>query len=294
MIKSMTGFGRASLELDGRSLMMDIRSVNNRYFDLQVRCPDFLRPLELQWRQQIQKTISRGKIDLKVFVLAETKEDTTFSFNREQAAEAASVLKELSSATGLPTPGISTLLQLVPDLLRGAESSKEEQWKDLCAQTLEQCLEKFDGMRQLEGKNLQADILSRLDEIEAVRHKLAQRAPDLPELYREKLNQRIEQLLQTQREEYYDGQRIAAEVAIFADKVDFQEELVRLGSHLSQMKELLSSKEPAGKKADFLIQEMNRETNTIGSKCNDLNCTQWVLDLKTEIEQIREQIQNIE
>lgn len=295
MTKSMTGYGRAELSREGRKLSFEMRSVNSRYFEFRLRAPQQLQRYENLWRKETERLVSRGKIDLRVSLYDESGESENIRVDKGKAKAYAAAYRELAELLGEELPAISLILPRQVELFLSEEAAEDETgMRDFTLEALRLCLEDFDKMRRREGEELAKDLRKRVARLEELQEELVLRAPLVPELYRERLLKRIEELLGEQSEEYYNGQRVAAETAIFADKADVQEELTRLSSHFSQFASILQEDMPVGKKLDFLIQEMNRETNTIGAKCNDLAMTQIVLEMKTQIEQLREQIQNIE
>ena len=292
MIKSMTGYGRGEQVLSGRSITVEIRSVNNRYLDCTVKLPRIYVFAEDAIKAGVQAHISRGKVDVFFTIGPSEKGDVSVSVNRPAADGYYAALCELRDAYGLKDDISVSLLSRFQDvfLVEKSQEDLEAVAADLCA-VLELALADYDTMRSREGDKLRQDILSRADTIEVLTAKVEERAPGIVADYRARLEARMAEVLQkTQIEE----SRILAEAAIFADKVAVDEETVRLRSHLSQLRSLLSGDGPVGRKLDFLIQEFNREANTIGSKCSDVETARYVVDIKAEIEKIREQIQNIE
>ena len=294
MTKSMTGFGRADLSLEQKSLSLELRSVNSRYFEFQLRAPRILQSFESTWRQAIQQKIKRGKLELRVKAQDNSEASQKVKVDTATAKAYKAAWQELADSLEEPLPNLLTLIPHQAEIFQLEEENEDETWKELVEKGIQLCLEDFDAMREREGAALRADMLERLECLKELREKLAKKAPLVPEYYRERLLARVQELLGEKVEEFYDGQRVAAEVAIFADKADVQEELVRLESHFDQFASYLDEEGPIGKKCDFLIQEMNRECNTVGSKCNDLEMTKLVLEMKSQVEQLREQIQNLE
>lgn len=294
MVKSMTGYGRARETRNGRDITVEVRSVNNRYLDCTVKMPRAYIFAEDAIKSAVQKTASRGKVDVFISVESSGAEETVVKVNEPLAAQYVEALKTLIAMGNgyVKDTCCATDLARLPDVLTvtKAEEDLEEIASDLCA-VLSEALKSYDAMRQVEGEKLAQDICSRLDTIEAITAKVEERSPQTVAEYREKLTVRMNEVLQSTT---IEESRILAEAAIFADKVAVDEETVRLRSHLSQLREMLQSRIPIGRKLDFLIQEVNRETNTIGSKCTDLAIAKWVVELKAEIEKIREQVQNIE
>ena len=293
MIKSMTGYGRARQILHKRDITVEVRSVNNRYLDCAVKMPRMYAFAEDAVKQTVQKYVSRGKVDVFVTVDASAADVAKVTVNRELAAQYAAALTELGSVCG-PTAFKVTPEQLsrFPDVLTvtKADEDLETVSSDLCA-VLEEALGAYNAMRTVEGGKLAEDIGSRLDTILTYTAQVEERSPQTVAEYRAKLTARMQEVLQSAT---VDPQRILTEAAIYADKVAVDEETVRLRSHVAQLRTMLQSDEPMGRKMDFLIQEVNRESNTIGSKCADVSIAQVVVGLKAEVEKMREQVQNVE
>ena len=295
MVKSMTGYGRARKTLNGRDITVEVRSVNNRYLDCSVKVPRAYIFAEDALKALVQKSASRGKVDVFVTVASTGAEETIVSVNEPLAKSYFAAIKTLYSLGGdswVKSSCYATDLARLPDVLTvtRAEEDLDSLSADLC-EVAAQALEAHAAMRSKEGEKLAEDILGRLDTIEAITAKVEERSPQTVAEYREKLLARMQEVLQNTA---IDEGRILTEAAIFADKVAVDEETVRLRSHLSQLREMLQSGEPVGRKLDFLIQEVNRESNTIGSKCSDVEIARNVVELKAEVEKIREQVQNIE
>jgi len=291
----MTGYGRARRTLNGRDITVEVRSVNNRYLDCSVKMPRAYIFAEDAIKALVQKNTSRGKVDVFVTVESMGAEEAVVAVNEPLARSYLAALKKLCAldGDGWVRGGCNAAdLARLPDVLAvtKAEEDLESLSADLCAVTGE-ALEGHAAMRSKEGKKLAEDILGRLDTIEALTGRVEARSPQTVAEYREKLLARMQEVLQSAA---IDESRILTEAAIFADKVAVDEETVRLRSHLSQLREMLQSGEPVGRKLDFLIQEVNREANTIGSKCSDVEIARTVVELKAEVEKIREQVQNIE
>ena len=292
----MTGYGRARQTLNGRDITVEVRSVNNRYLDCSVKMPRAYIFAEDALKTLVQKSVSRGKVDVFITVDSKGAEETVVTVNEPLAR---SYMAALDTLAGL-SEGRSQLkgkyhvtdLARMPDVLSvsKAEEDLEAIAADLCAVAGE-ALAAHTAMREVEGQKLAEDILGRLDTIEGITARVEERSPQTVAEYREKLLSRMRDVLQSTT---IDESRILTEAAIFADKVAVDEETVRLRSHLSQLREMLRGSEPVGRKLDFLIQEVNRESNTVGSKCSDIQIARDVVDLKAEIEKIREQVQNIE
>ena len=293
MIKSMTGYGRARQMLHKRDITVEVRSVNNRYLDCTVKMPRMYTFAEDAIKGCVQKAISRGKVDVFITVDASAADVAKVTVNRELAAGYVSALRELAEVCGSENfqVGPETLSRF-PDVLTvtKADEDLESVSADLCA-VLEEALAAYNTMRAVEGAKLAEDIGNRLTAIETYTGQVEERSPQTVAEYRAKLTARMQEVLQTTT---IDAQRILTEAAIYADKVAVDEETVRLRSHVAQLRTMLASDEPMGRKMDFLIQEVNRESNTIGSKCNDVAIAQVVVNLKAEVEKMREQVQNIE
>ena len=292
MIKSMTGYGRAREVRNKRDITVEVRSVNNRYLDCTVKMPRMYAFAEDAVKQCVQKAISRGKVDVFITVDASAADVAKVTVNHELAAQYAAALGELAQVCGTEVRVTPEQLSRFPDVLTvtKADEDLETVSADLCAVT-EQALEAYNAMRAVEGRKLAEDIGNRLVSIEAYTAKVEERSPQTVAEYRAKLTARMQEVLQSTT---IDPQRILTEAAIYADKVAVDEETVRLRSHVAQLRTMIASDEPMGRKMDFLIQEVNRESNTIGSKCNDVTIAQVVVGLKAEVEKMREQVQNVE
>ncbi len=294
MVKSMTGYGRARETRNGRDITVEVRSVNNRYLDCTVKMPRAYIFAEDAIKTAVQKAASRGKVDVFISVDSLGAEETLVKVNEPLARQYIDAMRQLMAlGAGTVTYDYrATDLAKLPDVLTvtKAEEDLDTISADISA-VLQEALQNYVAMRETEGRKLAEDILSRLDTIEAITAKVEARSPQTVAEYREKLTARMQEVLHSTT---IEESRILTEAAIFADKVAVDEETVRLRSHLSQLREMLNSDIPVGRKLDFLIQEVNRESNTIGSKCTDLEISRCVVDLKAEIEKIREQVQNIE
>ena len=293
MIKSMTGYGRARGELHKRDITVEVRSVNNRYLDCNVKMPRMYAFAEDAVKSCVQKAVSRGKVDVFITVDASAADVAKVNVNMELAAQYADALSQLALICNKedyqPTP---ETLSRFPDVLTvtKADEDLDTVSADICA-VLTEALEAYNAMRAVEGSKLAEDISNRLTNIENYTSQVEARSPETVAEYRAKLTARMEEVLQSTT---IDPQRILTEAAIYADKVAVDEETVRLRSHVAQLRTMLDSDEPMGRKMDFLIQEVNRESNTIGSKCNDVSIAQVVIGLKAEVEKMREQVQNVE
>ena len=292
MVKSMTGYGRARQTLHGRDITVEVRSVNNRYLDCTVKVPRTYIFAEDAVKSRVQKAVSRGKVDVFITIDATAADETVVAVNEPLARgyyEALTKIRDMFSLEGELTAAV---LAKFPDVLtvNKAEEDLESVAGDICA-VLDEALEAYNAMRAVEGVKLCEDIAGRVTTIETVVGKVEERSPQTVAAYREKLTARMQEVLQSTT---IDESRILTEAAIFADKIAVDEETVRLRSHIAQLRAMLKSDQPVGRKLDFLIQEVNRECNTIGSKCNDLTIAQDVVNMKAEVEKIREQVQNIE
>ena len=292
MLKSMTGYGRAERTLDGRTVTVELRSVNNRYLDCNVRMPRLYLFAEEGFKAQVQKTISRGKVDVFITLEGAGTQALAVSVNRPVADGYYAALRELAELYGLNGDIPISLLSQFPDVLLAekAEEDADQTAQEISA-ALTQALLDFDQMRTREGAKLEEDILSRAARIEELVEQVKSRSPETVSEYRARREERMNEVLANLQ---LDPARILTEAAIFADKVAVDEETVRLTSHIAQLREMLSQGGAIGRKLDFLIQEFNREANTIGSKCSDMEIAGLVVEMKAEIEKIREQVQNVE
>ena len=289
----MTGYGRAEEKTAGGTLTVEVRSVNNRYLDCNVRIPRLYLFAEEGLKSRVQDTISRGKVDVFVTLDSAGAEQVKVTVNQPAADAYYAALKGLAAAYGLEERDITvSLLSRFPEVLvaEKVEADAEETAREIGA-VLDRALADFDQMRTREGERLREDILTRAAAIEDMVGQVEVRSPQTVAEYRARLEARMQEVLSSVQ---LDPARVLTEAAIFADKVAVDEETVRLRSHIGQLRELLSRGGPVGRKLDFLIQEFNREANTIGSKCSDLDIARQVVDIKAEIEKIREQVQNIE
>lgn len=292
MIKSMTGYGRANIEENLRKYQVEIKSINHKYLDISVKMPKQISYLEESIKKEISSKIKRGKIDVFINFENDSNEGRKIKINTELAKMYIKELKELAQKEDILADIQVNEIAKYPDVLEIQNDQEDETIKQELIKTVEQATEKLIQMRSIEGNKMAEDILLRLNQIDEKVKEISKLSTGLIEEYVVKLEERIKQLLKEEQD--IDKNRLAQEVVIFADKCSIEEEVTRLNSHISQFKELLSSDEPIGKKLDFIIQEMNRETNTIGSKANNLNITNGVIEIKTQIENIREQVQNIE
>lgn len=296
MIRSMTGYGRGIHQDQDKSITVEIRAVNHRYCDIYLKMPRKYSFAEENIKSLIKSKLYRGKIEVNVTVDNWGKSDLDIRLDKELAKGYFGALKELNEALELDAEEQISLglIAKMPDVIKGTASEEdEEEMNKAFADATEKALADILKMREVEGEKLVADIAMRADKIAEIRADIEKRAPELEAEYANKFRERINELLAGVAE--IPDERVAVEAAVFADKANITEELVRLDSHVNQLREFLKGKEESvGKKIDFLIQEMNREANTIGSKSNDKEITSKMLELKAEIEKIREQVQNIE
>ena len=292
MIKSMTGFGRCEVQKDSRKFTVELKSVNHRYLDVNIRMPKKLNFFETTIRTLLKSYANRGKVD--IFITYEDLSQTQVSvkYNAALAAEYMKYLKQMEDEFGLENDVRVSTLSRYPEVFTMEEQSEDEEelWNGL-KEALEGAFTQFVETRKTEGENLKKDITSKLDLLSEQIGFIEERSPQIVAEYRAKLEDKMKELLaDTQIEE----SRVASEVILFADKICTDEEVVRLKSHISHMRNTLEEKDEIGRKLDFIAQEMNREANTILSKANDIEVSDRAISLKTEIEKIREQIQNIE
>lgn len=292
MVKSMTGYGRAEETFQGCKITVELRSVNNRYLDCSVRIPRLYLFAEDGVKTRVQKTISRGKVDVFVTMDNGGGEQVQVKVNQPVADSYYAALSQLARRYELAGDISVSLLSRFPEVLLAeqAEEDTEAMAANIYA-VLDRALADFDQMRTREGERMKADILTRADTIQEKVALVEERSPQTVADYRAKLEARMNEVLANTQ---IDPARILTEAAIFADKIAVAEETVRLRSHIAQLRDMLDKGGAVGRKLDFLIQEFNREANTIGSKCSDIDIARQVVDIKAEIEKIREQIQNIE
>lgn len=290
-MKSMTGFGRASLESNGKNYIIEIKTVNNKYSDITVKSPKRLSFMEDRIRKQIANRITRGKVEVSVSFFDFSNKSKNVVLNKEIAKEYIKQLREIADENNL-SENISVVeIAKLPDILNSIDSDNDEEITSEALQCLNMALDSLIEMRKTEGENIKQDLLVRIERVQNLVDKIAENSKGIVEEYVSKLEKRVKEILKT---DVVDENRIAQEAVIYADKTSIEEELTRLNSHIVQFKELVNCDGPVGKKLDFMIQEMNRETNTIGSKAGSGEITKAVIDLKVELEDIREQIQNIE
>ena len=292
MILSMTGFGRGTAVLNGREITVELRSVNSRYFEYSSRIPRSCSYMDSRLKKQLNERISRGKVELSLTIQTVTAADTVVSVNWQLAEGYRAALNAMAERMDLKNDVSVGMLSRFPDVLTqtAAPTNEDELWEDVRA-VAEQAVDAFIAMRAVEGEKMKADVSGRLTTIETLVGQIEENSAGRVQAYSDKLYARLQELLGDRN---IDEGRLVTEAAIFADKTAIDEETVRLHSHVAQYREILALDEPLGRKLDFLTQELNRESNTIGSKCQDVAITRLVVELKSEIEKIREQIQNIE
>ncbi|MCP1109380.1 uncharacterized protein (TIGR00255 family) [Lachnospiraceae bacterium PF1-21] len=293
MIKSMTGFGRSEYSKGDKKYTIEMKSVNHRYLDMNVRMPKKLNFFDSAIRGLIKKNVSRGKVDVFITYEDLSEGQVSLKYNESLAEEYMTRFKEMETRFSLENDIRVSTLSRCPEVLTMEEQveDEEELWQGL-ETALKGALKQFGETRALEGENLRADLLIKLDAMLVTLEEVKQRSPEIVTAYREKIEDKVKELL---GDVQIDENRIAQEVVIFAEKICTDEEAVRLGSHIEHMKATLTGTEAGiGRKLDFIAQEMNREANTILSKANDLEISNYAIELKTEIEKVREQIQNVE
>ena len=292
MLKSMTGYGRAQKILNGRDILVEIRSVNHRYYEYSSRIPRTYSYIDEKLKALLKNSISRGKVEAAVTINNIEGKDTEIAINKGVAEGYVTALRSVSEELGLTDDLSLSKLMKLPDIftVQKTPDDEEQVWNDV-ADVAQEAVAKFVEMRSTEGERLKKDITEKADGILRMVMEVEKLSPITVENYRNRLYKKLSEVLENKD---IDEQRILTEAAVFSEKIAVDEETVRLRSHISQLKNMLGSDEAVGRKLDFIVQEMNREVNTIGSKAQDLNITKIVVDMKAEIEKIREQIQNIE
>ncbi len=292
MIRSMTGYGRAQQTIDGMDITFEIKSVNHRYYEYSSRLPRAYGFLDDKIKSHLQRTISRGKIDVYLYIETTDAPGSEVTVNHSLAKAYIDAYKELADTYGLRNDVSVSVLARNPDILTVHKTADDEDAVWAAVRTVvDEAVARFVAMRETEGERMKADVLSRRETILSAVEKVEERSPQTVKEHMDKIVTRMNELLESAS---VDEQRLLTEAAIFADKIAVAEETVRLRSHLDQLAQMLESDEAIGRKLDFLVQEINRETNTIGSKASDVAIARIVVDMKAEIEKIREQIQNIE
>lgn len=292
MLKSMTGFGRSEKVLNGRDITVEIRSLNHRYYEFSARLPRNMGYLEEKLKSALGGRIFRGKTEVSVTVVNIEESDSVIEVNLKTAEGYLSALRKANEELGLTDDITLSRLSKFPDIFTvyKASADEDEIWNDVRL-TAEEALDSFISMRETEGSRIKDDFKGRINYIEELVEIIEERSPQVNENYRERLYTKLKEILDDKN---IDESRILTETALFADKTAVDEETVRLRSHIDQFRSLLELDEPVGRKLDFLIQEFNREVNTIGSKAQDAEITKIVVELKSEIEKVREQVQNVE
>ena len=294
MAKSMTGFGRSEKVFDTRRYSVEIKSVNSRFCDINIRCPKLFNFADAVIRKTISDSLTRGKVDVFINFEDSGESGSEVTVNRALALAYSKAMEQIAELTGRADETSVSRIGMFPDVLSSRQVQLDEEV--LSAEldsALREALEGMNAMRSAEGAALVTDLMRKIEYLETLKNEIADRAPSVVDDYRTRLSERVDQILSDANRAFYDESRLAAEVAVFADKCAVDEELKRLGSHFAQGRKILSEDGPVGKKMDFLIQEINRETNTIGSKANDIEITNRVLAMKNLIEEMREQIQNL-
>ncbi len=287
---SMTGYGRAEYSDNGINLVVELKTVNNRNFDFNCKTPRAFIALEDMIRKTVQGYIKRGRVDLFVTFSDMRENISNIQINLDKAQSFYNASKVLSEKFNLPNDFTITSLMKSPDVLVDSSFVDATEFSEIVNDTVSLACEKLNAMRKVEGEKLVVDMLSRMDTIKDKADKISLRAPLVASEYKTKLQNRIEEFLKDVK---YDEARLLSEVAFYTDRVNIDEELTRLNSHIVQFKDIIKNQD-SGKKLDFLMQEFNRETNTICSKSNDIEVTKLALELKNEIEKVREQVQNLE
>lgn len=292
MIKSMTGYGRQEAVVDGKKISVEIKSVNHRFSDYNIKVPRYYAFLEDKVRSEVSAQIARGKVDVFINIESYEQADKDIILNEDLARSYIEALKSLRDkfelADDISVMQVAQYTEIFQSQRR--EEDQESLWKAVQGILL-QALEGFSAMRAREGERIETDLRGRIAVMQRLAQKIDQRSPQTVEEYKNRLYDKIKELLEGQD---IEETRVLTEVAVFADKVAVNEEVVRLASHFEEFYGILDSGEPAGRKLDFLIQELNREINTIGSKANDIEIAKMVVELKAELEKLREQVQNIE
>lgn len=291
MPRSMTGFGRAKFEKEGREYQIEIKSVNYKYNDVSVKLPRDISYLEEKIKSTVSKSVARGKVDVFITFSNNSVVGKNVKINKEIAKIYIQELKELAEETGIEANFRAIDISKMPDVLEIKNEDDEDLIMSEIQIPLEEAIANFISMKETEGNKISKDLSSRIEKISKKVEEISNYSTGLIDEYIVKLETRIKEMLKV---DIVDETRLAQEVVIYADKTSIQEELTRLRSHIEQFKEIIKSNSVVGKKLDFIIQEMNRETNTIGSKSGSLDITNLVIDIKTELEDIREQVQNLE
>lgn len=292
MLRSMTGFGRAHIMFEGREILVEIKSVNSRYYEFSSKLPRAYGYIDEKLKSLLANKISRGKVEVSVSIFNQIGTDATIEVNEPLARQYVEALRGVSETLSLRDDLSLSSIMRFSDVFTIKKTIEDEEvvWEQV-AQVAREALDKFIEMRETEGVKMHDDIASRLDFIEERVGRIEAQSPETTKAYREKLFAKIQAVVADRN---IDEARVLTEAAIFSEKTAVDEETVRLRSHISQYRDYIEQDVPVGRKLDFLTQELNREVNTIGSKCQDIEITKMVVDMKSEIEKIREQIQNIE
>lgn len=291
MLKSMTGYGSAVTENEDYKVSVELKSVNQRFLELNFHMGRQLAPWEDELRKTIKKTAARGKMDIYINFVDKREKSANIRVNKGLVLAYHQALNDMSDMLHVARPDDVAVFANFPDVLQVEEDADLSGMKPLLLAAMEQALASYDAMRSVEGENIRQDFVQRLAKLENLRAKVEKLGPQIVKAYRQRLQEMLSEALQQAE---IDENRIIQETALYADKVNYTEEVVRLKSHFQQFAQILETSEPVGRKLDFLIQELNRETNTIGSKANSTEAAQIVVDMKSEIEKLREQVQNIE
>lgn len=292
MVYSMTGYGKGNLVLNGKDITVELKSVNHRYFEYSSRMSRFFAFLDDKIKKETQNSIARGKVEVSLMIRSVAQAETKIEPDLLLAQSYLDALNQLSESLKLPNNADVLNISRFEGVLTQVKNEEDADtlWDDVKT-VLQLAIDEFLAMRKAEGEKLYEDVMLRLNIIEGIVEKIEKDAPERIEKYRDRLYTKLKAVLEDRQ---IDDSRVLTEAAIFADKAAVDEETTRLHSHIAQYRQILSSNEPQGRKLDFLTQELNREANTIGSKSNDLEITRMVVEIKSEIEKIREQIQNIE
>ena len=292
VLRSMTGYGRAQKILNGRDILVEIRSVNHRYYEYSSRVPRTYSYIDEKLKALLKTCISRGKVEIAVTINNIEGRDTEIAINKGAAEGYVNALRGIAGELGVEDDITLSKLMKLPDIfnIQKTPDDEEQVWDDV-SKVAAEAISRFVEMRQVEGERLKADITDKANGILDMVAKVEELSPKTVENYRNRLYKKLSEVLEGRD---IDEQRVLTEAAVFAEKIAVDEETVRLRSHISQLETMLAGDDAVGRKLDFIVQEMNREVNTIGSKAQDLNITKVVVDMKAEIEKIREQIQNIE
>ena len=292
MLKSMTGYGRREEIADGKKILCEIKSVNHRYSDYNIKVPRYYGFLEDRVRGLVSEYVKRGKIDIYIAVESFEEADKEITVNMELAKNYYNALVELRDTLGLKDDITAMGISRYPDIFVATQKEEDEEavWETV-KKVLVPTIEAFMAMREREGERIEKDLVGRIEYMKSLAKKVEERSPQTVKEYSDRLYEKIKEVLDGKD---VDDARVLTEVAIFADKVAVNEELVRLSSHFDEFYQIIKTPEPAGRKLDFLIQEINREINTTGSKAVDIEIAKTVVELKAETEKLREQIQNIE